>query len=182
MTMAVIALDLASSRLDLPSLLRGTARRFQPHITLLPRFPLHPEHHGRAFARSIADLGHALTNIALPLSGPHWPEADLGWYEPEAEGAGRALLKGVHASILREELRTGRIATEPRFSGSAFHPHMTVVWRAEAQGPEPLPTRIHAHAIALSLYSYDGDPHVDAVRRRVLVAWPSSDGSPRASR
>ena len=170
----VIALDVTSPDLDLSALLRGTASRFNPHITLMPRFPI------RNLKTVVADWTPIVSSLNLPshhlyrLSGPKWPERDLCWYEFGDDIDGRNLLQQAHEAALSQALHAGLIEKPPHFSGKSFHPHMTIAWRAEPQGN--LPGSLTLLGKAITLYTYRGDPHESDVTRIELCALSVAPG------
>lgn len=162
----VIALDVTSPDLDLSALLRGTASRFNPHITLMPRFPI------TSLETTVAEWTPILKDLkklkarVFQVSGPKWPETDLCWYEFDTDAEGRTALQLAHEAVLSQALSSGVIREPPHFSGKAFHPHMTVAWRTEA--PTGLPPTLTLQASTVALYTYGADPHAGTVKRAGL--------------
>lgn len=167
----MIALDVTGNAIDLGDLLQGTARRFAPHITLLPRFPLRSDTADAGMRRWLDEAVADLAFATIALIGPREPEPDLTWYETAAGDDGRARLHRVHAALLHHALSSGLLDAEPRFAGSRYHPHMTVRWRAPDPPIRDMPARLLVRGCAVALYRYAADPHRDPVLRHSLVEW-----------
>lgn len=162
----VIALDVNSPDLDLSTLLRGTANHFRPHITLVPRFPIKDlETAVVRWSSIVCDL-NLPSNQLFRLSGPKWPEPDLCWYDFEEDADGRKPIMDAHHQAISQAMQSRQLDTYPNFSGNAFHPHMTVTWRAEPPGG--LPAALTLRRSAITLYSYTKDPHQRPVSRNII--------------
>ncbi|GBH29427.1 2'-5' RNA ligase family protein [Sphingobium xenophagum] len=150
---AIAAIDVDCAAMPLAPLLSGPARRFRPHVTLMPRFD----------ADASPAVQAALANAALPqalvVSGPRSPTSDLLWYEcdPNCEGyADMVALHNLCASFAKSECGA--------YSGSGFRPHMTIASETGSL-PEGLPGTLRLTPIAMVIYRFGHDPNFDPVSR-----------------
>ena len=165
-THGVLALDVRSPDVDLPSLCRGTATRFHPHITLVPRFPLEDvEQSVIGWSRIVKSLEGLHRQIGL--QGPHWPEVDLCWYDCEQDVPSRAVLQEAHNTALLTATKENLLCCSPHFSGESYHPHLTIAWRHDGE-IDSMPSHLAVQGVAISIYAYNTDPHSGPVVRRVV--------------
>lgn len=167
MTFAVIALDVRGVGRDLNVLLRGTARKFAPHITLLPRFRAGKTMEAQAWGAQLA--ARICGTELIELCGPKWI-GTIGWYECEPQRRGWIRLAEAHGALLALMLETGGHQIRPDHSGSGFRPHMTAFWDT-SEPSRALPDRIDVVPTAIALYEYETDPKIDPVIRTSLLAF-----------
>lgn len=122
---AVAALDVESDALDLCALLDPDARRYQPHVTILPRFE----------CRSLPELKWpGMVGFRLPLRGPKNNGAGLWWYESDPALPGFDCLMRLHAD-LASQLGDEKKAIASDFWHDGYLPHLTL--------GRALPSRLH---------------------------------------
>jgi 2'-5' RNA ligase len=149
--------------MPLAPLLSGPARRFRPHVTLMPRFD----------ADASPAVQSALANTALPqalvVRGPRSPAPGLLWYESDPDCEGHAEMIALHhlcASFAKSGCRA--------YSGSGFRPHMTI---ASETGPLPkgLPETLRLTPISMAIYHFGHDPDFGPVSRHPIRPSPEKE-------
>jgi 2'-5' RNA ligase len=164
---AVVALDVELYEVEKKIPFAGTAKKFSPHITLLPRFKIarSPENqlvrHFASFAKTIFP--------PIELVGPITISKDLIWYECTPRSSAFRDLLDLHFKALRA-LRADDICVFREFIRENFRPHLTVFWNGAAP-VQDLPKVLIAQPRAVSLYQYPGDPKLSAVRRRQIASF-----------
>lgn len=138
-----------------------------PSHYLVPRFPLSDLEEGVSGWERVADCLQGLDREQIGLHGPHWPEADLCWYDYEQDQASCTVLQEAHNAALLRAGENDLIISPPHFSGTSYHPHLTIAWRHDGELPS-LPTYFAVRPVAIAIYAYDKDPHAGAVIRRVV--------------
>lgn len=169
MTFLVVAIDVESPDIDLSTMLRGTARKFAPHITILPRVEA-----TALRSRAVRGWGELLAAVErlrdepLELQGPIRITDELKWYECAAGCRGRSALLDVHHLAATRLLDPGSRGPDPSFVGAGYRPHLTTTWHATG-GNGALPRVLHVRAVGLVLYSYKSLPWAGAVQREALA-------------
>jgi hypothetical protein len=169
MTFLVVAVDIQGVDIDLGSKLRGTARKFAPHITILPRLRSDAlrSRTDRAWNEVCAAV-ERLRDEPLELSGPVRITDDLDWYECAAGCRGRPALLNLHRLATARLLDEAADGPDPAFVGAGYRPHLTTSWRSHG-GTSALPRRLKVRAVSLTVYSYKAAPWTSLVRREQLA-------------
>jgi hypothetical protein len=165
MTHAVLALDVRTEPIDISPWMRGAARKFLPHVTVLPRF----EPAANAWTEIIA---RART---LPLAGLHPFEligpvricSELAWYEALPDQTGYDALTALHRAALHS-VGESNVWFVENFIKANYRPHLTIRWRVPVGDTRELPSSLRARATALSFYQYEIDPELSSVQRVVV--------------
>lgn len=154
--LAIAAIDVDCAAMPLAPLLSGPARRFRPHVTLMPRFD----------ADASPAVQAALATAALPetlvVRGPHSPASGLLWYESDPDCEGHADMIALHdlcASFAKSECGA--------YSGSGFRPHMTIASET-SRLPQGLPETLRLTLISMVIYRFGHDPDYDPVTRHPI--------------
>ena len=170
---AVVAIDVAIHDGDGPIVFAGTAQKFLPHVTLLPRTPLLPGWSVGQFGRRFAKLSSALIQ-PIELIGPIEISPDLVWYECTPRSAGFCDLLNLHHRALCA-LPSAEACVFRQFTRENFRPHLTVSWNGFGRIGNP-PELLRATPRAISLYSYCSDPKVAPVRRTEIARFGYVNG------
>ncbi len=154
--LGLIAVDVHTSEIPLHDILQGAARRFAPHVTIMPRF-----HFG-----NLSLLRARVTEIEVPgaieLRGPRMPSDSLVWYECDSDCIGYVTLKGAHATCMRLTSYQHGL-----FNGPNYRPHLTIASNA-VRAMKDFPDRIEVLPQALVLYIYGAAPDEGPVERLSL--------------
>jgi hypothetical protein len=167
-TFVVIAIDVTSSDVDLRSRLRGTARKFAPHITILPRVRT-SELRSRAVGgwKELLAAAERLRHEPLELRGPVRVTDDMDWHECMIGCRGRSALLELHRLVTERLLHPGSRCPGASFFGDGYRPHLTTAWHSRV-AQASLPHRITVHAVNVAIYSYQSVPWAGIVRREAL--------------
>lgn len=170
MTFAVVAIDVSSPDVDLGPKLRGTARKFAPHITIVPRVSASALR--ARMARGWPELRaavEALRRSPLELRGPTRIADELDWYESDETCRGHRLLVDLHRLAMDRLLDPLRPAPDMGFVRQGYRPHMTTAWKTGTGRGGLLPRMLRVQAVELVIYSYRTTPWAGSVRREVLT-------------
>lgn len=168
MTFFVVAIDIQGIDIDLRRRLRGTARKFAPHITILPRLRSDAlrSRTGRAWDEVRAAV-ERLRDEPLELWGPVRIADDLDWYECASGCRGRSALLDLHRLAAARLLDRKAGGPDPAFIDSGYRPHLTTSWRSHGR-TSALPRSLKVRAVNLTVYSYKAAPWSGPVRREPL--------------
>jgi hypothetical protein len=170
MSFVVVAIDVTCPDVDLADRLRGTARKFAPHISIIPRIPASTlrSRPGRGWTDILAAVDR-LREEPLELCGPVRVTEDLNWYECVSGCRGRPALIDLHHLATARLLEQNGPGPEQSFIGRGYRPHLTTSWRSTGGSPT-LPGVLHVRATGLAIYSYQSAPWKGHVRRQLLSA------------
>lgn len=145
--LGVVALDVDSEAADLPSLLRGDAALFRPHVTILPRFEID--------TRLQLDL--AIDRFTIALDGPRRIGAGQLCYECLDGLPGYNVLVALHVELSGRLSNTLR-PIAPTHWGEGFRAHLTI-GPALDSGSTGLPRVLEVKPYSLTLYCIEpGSP------------------------
>lgn len=131
---AVAALDVESDAIDLCALLDPDAGRYQPHITILPRFE----------CRALPALKWpGMVGFRIVLRGPRNNGAGIWWYEGDRALPEYDCLVRLHADLAAQLGNEGR-AIASDFWNDGYLPHLTLgrVLPNRSHLPEALEVRV----------------------------------------
>jgi len=155
--LGILAWDVAVQGVPLADFLTGAARRFRPHVTLMPRTPI---------ARHL-DLRVLLRDLVSPsrimLNGPRSPAPGLFWYECDPGQPG-------HDELVSAHHRCMKVYGAPHgpYTGRNYRPHLTIAAGSDPP-PKGLPEQLVATCLNLSLYRYGPAPDHGNVERIALA-------------
>ena len=172
MSFAVLALNVSSADIDIAQGLRGTAARFPPHVTLVPRFATRSAMAVRKGAqrwRRALSPRLSLAGLSIELRGLRRIAPDLAWYECERGCRGRTELERLHRTALSELLDDGLGGPDPGIILDSYRPHLTLWWRASSPGPSLFPPTLLVHPTSVCIYRYGRDPHRSRIARETVA-------------
>lgn len=145
----VLAIEVESASFSLVDELRGDARRFLPHISILPRFSLNSE--------GVSALARKATFGSLPgvikLRGPREMSDQLAWYECHPQDIGFKELVCLHDKWTLDLSLCARPA-DVRHWGQAYRPHMTIRSNELASEDPKLPDVLEVRPLRTVLYEF----------------------------
>ena len=150
--LGVVALDVDSDAADLPSLLRGDAAMFRPHVTILPRFEIDADLH----------LNHAIERFTIALEGPRRIGAELICYECLDGRPGYEALVALHVELSGRLSNTLR-PIEPTHWGGGFRAHLTLGPAIDSSSTR-LPNVLEATPYSLTFYCIEPGPPQTVIR------------------
>lgn len=165
MSYAVVAIDVDIDTEEAPLLFAGTAEKFQPHITLIPRTKISKRWSQETLGRTFRQLARGLIP-PIELVGPMRMSEILLWYECTPSCGGFRDLLGLHQEALR--LLPFDLVAFKEFTGRNFRPHLTLFWNGSVTRVA-FPPSLKAKPIALSLYRYKDDPKFSSVVRHQIA-------------
>lgn len=173
MTKAVLAVDVQAKGIDLRPRLRGVARKFAPHITLVPRFAFRGaiDRHRDQWQMLARELIWAFPDN-IELRGIRHLGRGLSWYECSHGCRGFQALRHAHDRSLQFLSDTIGAAPPPDHVGRRYRPHLTLIWHSFAENSPLLPPRITVSAKSIVLYHYAETPLSDTVRRTEILSRP----------
>lgn len=169
---SVLAMDVSCAEFNLQTKLQGTAAKFRPHVTIVPRF-VSVAGHDRSGTQAAWKFAirrlMQFDGLLIEMRGIRWIGSDLAWYECDVDCLGRPALNALHSGALEDLDADDLSLAEPSFVGNGYRPHLTMSWHAPGRCVEDLPHRIYVRPTSLSVYQYRGDPRRSAVERTSIM-------------
>lgn len=158
----VLAVDVDFRSSDFEGLRSGSARRYAPHISILPRCHVSSSvlDRLRKFSPEIFE------NTWFELRGPKAVNSRLAWYESEFGLQGNDVLRQLHAEALSF---ASSVNLKPAIEhcGANYRPHLTLVSGTRIGFPESAPSRISAIAKSISAYEIN-DGLESSITRHII--------------
>jgi hypothetical protein len=158
----VIAIEVKCASFALSEELRGDARRFLPHISILPRFSL--DHVNAQVLVQRAPFTRLPNKIAL--RGPRLMSDQLAWYECRPQDIGFKELIALHGS-LASELSPPARPNNTNHWGQEYRPHMTIRSNEVATQCVKLPSLLQVQPLGAVIYEYNSEG-TDPAKRYLL--------------
>lgn len=165
MNFLVLALDVTCDAFPLEDFLQGDARRFSPHITILPRFT---SKEIGAVVLPRFDMREYIP-MSIELRGPKEIDDKLEWYECGPMETGFDRLIAAHNEMLSLFASFVQPA-DSRHWGQKYRPHMTIRSNGVCASSLNLPDSISVRPLELVLYEYALSETGPAKRRPLLTS------------